>query len=77
MITCKLCGTYLGKKHLRRDGSMLCPECGQVYWKAAVDRALSASSEAPSDSDIRSEYLRESRLSTERIAGRVRRVRVA
>lgn len=77
MITCKLCNTTLTKKELRRDGSMLCPVCGQIYWKAAVDRALSASSEAPSDSDIRSEYLRESRLSTERIAGRVRRVRVA
>ena len=77
MLTCKLCNTTLTKKELRRDGSMLCPVCRQIYWKAAVDRALSASSEAPSDSDIRSEYLRESRLSTERIAGRVRRVRVA
>ena len=37
MITCKLCNTRLEKKHLRRDGSMLCPECGQIYWKAAVD----------------------------------------
>ncbi len=40
MITCKLCNTRLEKKHLRRDGSMLCPECGQIYWKAAVEKAL-------------------------------------
>jgi len=40
MITCKLCNTILEKKHLRRDGSMLCPECGQVYWKAAVEKAM-------------------------------------
>ncbi len=40
MITCKLCGTTLDRKHLRRDGSMLCPVCGQIYWKAAVERAF-------------------------------------
>ena len=40
MITCKLCSTRLEKKHLRRDGSMLCPVCGQIYWKAAVDKAM-------------------------------------
>jgi uncharacterized Zn finger protein (UPF0148 family) len=40
MITCKLCSTRLEKKDLRRDGSMLCPECGQIYWKAAVDKAM-------------------------------------
>ena len=40
MITCRLCNTRLGRKHLRRDGSMLCPECGQIYWKAAVEKAL-------------------------------------
>ena len=40
MLTCKLCNTRLEKKHLRRDGSMLCPICGQVYWKAAVEKAL-------------------------------------
>ena len=39
MITCKLCETILTKKHLRRDGSLICPECGQIYWKAAVDKA--------------------------------------
>ena len=77
MLTCKLCNKKKKKKELKRDGSMLCPVCGQIYWKAAVDRALSMSEEMPSDADIRSEYVRESRLSTERIAGRVRRVRVA
>lgn len=40
MITCKLCNTRLERKNLRRDGSMICPVCGQVYWKIAVDRAL-------------------------------------
>ncbi len=40
MITCKLCNTRLEKKNLRRDGSMMCPVCGQVYWKIAVDRAI-------------------------------------
>ena len=40
MITCKLCSTRLEKKHLRRDGSLLCPECGQVYWKSAIRKAL-------------------------------------
>ena len=40
MITCKLCNTRLTKKNFRRDGSMLCPVCGQIYWKAAVDKAI-------------------------------------
>ena len=40
MITCKLCNTKLTKKNFRRDGSMLCPVCGQIYWKAAVEKAL-------------------------------------
>ena len=39
MITCKLCGTELEKKNMQRDGSLLCPVCGQIYWKVAVDRA--------------------------------------
>ena len=73
MITCKLCGTHLEKKHLRRDGSMLCPECGQVYWKAAVDKALSLSRPSYSEEEIESRYIRESMKSTELI----RRVRVA
>ncbi len=40
MLTCKLCHTQLGNKHLRKDGSMQCPNCLQIYWKAAVDKAL-------------------------------------
>ncbi|MCR5087982.1 MAG: hypothetical protein K6C08_00540 [Oscillospiraceae bacterium] len=40
MLTCKLCRTQLGKAHLRRDGSMQCPNCLQIYWKAAVERAV-------------------------------------
>ena len=40
MLTCKLCGTDLTRKNLCRDGSMLCPVCGQKYWKAAVDKAI-------------------------------------
>ena len=39
MITCKLCNTSLSRKHLRKDGSMLCPVCGQIYWRIAVERA--------------------------------------
>ena len=46
MITCKLCNTRLGKKDLRRDGSMLCPECGQIYWKAAVEKAMNGAESA-------------------------------
>ena len=40
MITCKLCNTKLTRKNFRRDGSLLCPVCGQIYWKAAVEKAL-------------------------------------
>ena len=39
MLTCKLCGSRMDRKHIRRDGSLLCPECGQIYWKAAVEKA--------------------------------------
>ena len=39
MLTCKICNTKLERKDLRRDGSMLCPKCGQIYWKAAVEKA--------------------------------------
>ena len=42
MLSCKLCGTRLSRKKIRRDGSLLCPVCGQVYWKKAVDAALRA-----------------------------------
>ena len=73
MITCKLCNTKLEKKHLRRDGSMLCPECGQIYWKAAVEKAMLE----PADDEalrerVESRYRRESKRSTEYIARRVR-----
>ena len=46
MITCKLCNTKLTKKDFRRDGSMQCPVCGQVYWKAAIEKVLHDPSEA-------------------------------
>ena len=73
MITCKLCNTRLEKKHLLRDGSLLCPECGQVYWKSAVKKAISESvDEEERISRIRANYSRESRLSTERIARRLK-----
>lgn len=42
MISCKLCNTALDRSHLRKDGSLLCPVCGQVYWKAAVEKVLQA-----------------------------------
>ena len=42
MISCKLCGTDLDRKKIRRDGSLLCPVCGQIYWKKAVDLAMRA-----------------------------------
>ena len=69
MITCKLCNTRLEKKHLRRDGSLLCPECGQVYWKAAVEKALR---EQADTGELRNQtvrkYKHEKRISTKRIA---------
>lgn len=74
MISCKLCNTILTKKNLRRDGSMLCPECGQIYWKAAVDKALQESAETANRdvaAEIRREYAEESRISTARIRARV------
>ncbi|MBR4474262.1 MAG: hypothetical protein IKS55_11575 [Oscillospiraceae bacterium] len=42
MIRCKLCDTLLETKHLRRDGSILCPVCGQIYWREAVQKAMDA-----------------------------------
>ena len=73
MITCKLCDTSLEKKHLRRDGSMLCPECGQVYWKAAVEKAMLASADA-NDLKIRIEtkHKHESERSTKYVSRSVR-----
>lgn len=73
MITCKLCNTRLEKKHLRRDGSMLCPECGQIYWKAAVEKAMLESTDTDAlREQIEEKYRRESRHSTEFIARRVK-----
>ena len=71
MITCKLCNTKLEKKHLRRDGSMLCPECGQIYWKAAVDKAREDT--ADHREIIERAYLHESLLRVDQI----RRMRLA
>ena len=76
MITCKLCNTRLEKKNLRRDGSMLCPVCGQIYWKAAVD---AANTDAANTSSFRhhtaeermAEYTRQSRLSVEMLRARL------
>lgn len=72
MITCKLCNTRLEKKHLRRDGSMLCPECGQIYWKAAVEKAMREPDDAETlRNQIVEKYRHESRISTIQIARRV------
>ena len=73
MITCKLCNTRLEKKHLRRDGSMLCPECGQVYWKAAVEKAiLEQEDSSVLKTQIEARYNHESRRSTEFISRKVK-----
>ena len=72
MITCKLCNTRLERKNLRRDGSMLCPVCGQIYWKAAVDRAMRGTEHRHLAAEIESNYMRESRRSTEMYARKVR-----
>lgn len=71
MLTCKLCNTRLGKKHLRRDGSLLCPECGQIYWKAAVDAAISSTTRISSPEEIMAKYRIESRLSVDWIRSQV------
>ena len=60
MIHCKLCGTVLDIKSTRRDGAVLCPICGQIYWKTALEKAVAEESgetegqEKPS-SEIRKE----------------------
>lgn len=73
MITCKLCNTRLEKKHLRRDGSLLCPECGQVYWKAAVEKALLDQADSGDlRSQIETRYKHESERSTKFISRRVK-----
>ena len=65
MITCKLCNTRLEKKHLRRDGSMLCPECGQKALRETTDTDALRQ-------QIEKRYRRESKDSTEYIARRVK-----
>lgn len=73
MITCKLCNTKLDRKHLRRDGSLLCPECGQIYWKAAVEKAMLESTDTIDlRSQIETRYKHESKHSTEYISRRVK-----
>ena len=68
MIICKLCSTRLEKKNLRRDGSMLCPVCGQIYWKAAVEKAAKS---VDRSEEIKEKYRNESRRSAERIRMRL------
>ena len=46
MLKCKLCDNELSRRDVRRDGSILCPVCGQVYWKEAVEKALQESSDS-------------------------------
>ena len=78
MLTCKLCGTQLGKKNLRRDGSLLCPICGQIYWKAAVERAYKSADDSEHRAEIRKlAYNRESRKSTEWMASRIQEALIA
>ena len=64
MLTCKLCGTELGPKMKRKDGSMLCPTCGQIYWKTAVEKATKS---VDRSEEIKEKYKNESRRSAERI----------
>ena len=73
MVTCKLCNTRLEKKHLRRDGSMLCPECGQIYWKAAVEKAMHELKDAEEPrNQVGTKYRHESKRSSEYISRRVK-----
>lgn len=73
MITCKLCNTRLEKKNLRRDGSMLCPVCGQIYWKTAVEKALGVENFQEHRERVERAYRAESLRSVESI----RRMRTA
>lgn len=73
MITCKLCDTRLEKKNLRRDGSMLCPVCGQIYWKIAVEKALGVDNFQEHRERVERAYRTESLRSVESI----RRMRTA
>ena len=60
MLTCKLCNTRLGKKHL-----------GQIYWKAAVDAALSSSNSISYAEEVKAKYRIESRRSVDWIRAQV------
>ena len=71
MITCKLCNTRLERKNLSRDGSMLCPVCGQIYWKAAGEAAGTSSFRHHSAEERMAEYARQSRLSVEMLRARL------
>ena len=71
MLTCKLCGTRMDRKHIRRDGSLLCPECGQIYWKAAVEAANTSSFRHHTAEERMAEYTRQSRLSVEMLRARL------
>ena len=73
MITCKLCNTRLEKKNLRRDGSMMCPVCGQIYWKTAVEKAMGVKNYQEYKERIERAYREETLRSVEYI----RRVRTA
>ena len=73
MITCKLCNTRLEKKNLLRDGSMLCPVCGQIYWKTAVEKAMGVENYQEHKERIERAYREETLRSVEAI----RRVRTA
>ena len=73
MISCKLCNTRLEKKNLRRDGSMLCPVCGQIYWKTAVEKAMGVENYQEHKERIERAYREETQRSVEYI----RRVRTA
>lgn len=78
MLTCKLCGTQLGKKNLRHDGSLLCPVCGQIYWKSAVERASKSDDDSENKAEIRKlAYKRESRKSTEWMVIRIQEAQLA
>ena len=69
----ELCNTRLEKKNLRRDGSMLCPVCGQIYWKTAVEKAMGVENYQEHKERIERAYREETLRSVEYI----RRVRTA
>ena len=51
---------------------MLCPVCGQIYWKAAVDKAMAFQEEEEDHRHrIEARYIEQSRRSVERIRARV------